>query len=770
VDAVKPSSAMAAIALVLSLALVAAACTGATDDDTSTNSDSTTGSSAGGGGSDTSSQTSVPEVTFDEAVGPASTLTVRPGPYQVTLDSRPADVPDGSTIEAYNSAGDLVGSGNLVGGTAVVKALPPGPIELVTVNDSGEEVRTTVEVGGETAPDPSIYDGVELREGFGYLPVRDGTTLSTFVTLPGPADEGPYPILVEYSGYSPSAPAGSGDDIYRTLLPLLGFGLVQVNVRGTGCSGGAFDTFERIQAHDGYDVIETVARQPWAAKVGMFGVSYPGIMQLHVASTNPPSLAAVAPLSITERLDTVIYPGGLYNNGFGERWTALLAEAAQPSGLPWIATRVSDGDATCTDNQRLRVHNADLVGTIQNGEFLSTLLEERAALTYASAIEAPTFLAGAWQDEQTGGRFPEILDDLATVDRPFRAMLYNGTHIDSVSPELLVRLLEFYNLYVAERPTAITEPTRLLIETAMASIYGAQVELPAGRYDDLSVDQARAAFEAEPQIEVLFELGSGPPNLLQPGFRAGFDEWPIPSTVATPLYLTGEGSNGTLSTAQPSSDQVFSYVTDPVESQAVTVADIGSLWTSEPEWIWERSAPESALTFTSEPVTENTVLVGGASADLWVSMPFDDDAGIEVTLSEVAADGSETYIQTGWLRLALRNLADDATELVPAISTDPAGFAPLTPGGPPVLARIEIPPFGHAFRPGSRIRLTIDSPGGSRPSWQFIVYDRSSEIQVHSTPDQPSRLLLPVVSVPDGTVPDAAPACGSLRAQPCRAG
>ena len=36
-----------------------------------------------------------------------------------------------------------------------------------------------------------------------------------------------------------------------------------MNMRGTGCSGGAFDYFEPLQGLDGYDVIETVARQPW---------------------------------------------------------------------------------------------------------------------------------------------------------------------------------------------------------------------------------------------------------------------------------------------------------------------------------------------------------------------------------------------------------------------------------------------------------------------------------------------------------------------------
>ena len=67
----------------------------------------------------------------------------------------------------------------------------------------------------------------------------------------------------------------------------MGFAVVDVNMRGTGCSGGAFDFFEPLQSLDGYDVIETIARQPWVQhnKVGMMGISYGGISQLFTAQT-----------------------------------------------------------------------------------------------------------------------------------------------------------------------------------------------------------------------------------------------------------------------------------------------------------------------------------------------------------------------------------------------------------------------------------------------------------------------------------------------------
>ena len=47
------------------------------------------------------------------------------------------------------------------------------------------------------------------------------------------------------------------------LANLMGFTVVDVNMRGTGCSGGAFDFFEPLQSLDGYDVVET-----WPASRG----------------------------------------------------------------------------------------------------------------------------------------------------------------------------------------------------------------------------------------------------------------------------------------------------------------------------------------------------------------------------------------------------------------------------------------------------------------------------------------------------------------------
>ena len=181
---------------------------------------------------------------------------------------------------------------------------------------------------------------------------------------PNPAGNSvPAPTLIEYSGYGYARPDRGPQSGIATLANLMGFTVVDVNMRGTGCSGGAFDFFEPLQNLDGYDVVETVARQPWVAhnKVGMLGISYGGISQLFTGQTRPPSLAAIAPLSVIDQVQTTLYPGGMLNTGFAYAWAqermreANPADPADPNNgaQSWAVQRVAEGDTTCRDNQDL---------------------------------------------------------------------------------------------------------------------------------------------------------------------------------------------------------------------------------------------------------------------------------------------------------------------------------------------------------------------------------------------------------------------------------
>ena len=179
------------------------------------------------------------------------------------------------------------------------------------------------------------------------MKTRDGTKLAYYVhppqdvtkvlgvDLPRLPARARTPTLIEYSGYGYANPAGPDSGI-SVLANLMGFTVVDVNMRGTGCSGGAFDFFEPLQGLDGYDVVETVARQPWVRhhKVGMMGISYGGISQLFTAQNNPPSLAAIAPFSVIDQTQTTLYPGGVLNTGFAVEWAKERQNEARPAGRP----------------------------------------------------------------------------------------------------------------------------------------------------------------------------------------------------------------------------------------------------------------------------------------------------------------------------------------------------------------------------------------------------------------------------------------------------
>src|SRR5919204_165027 len=214
--------------------------------------------------------------------------------------------PDGQTIRTKQADAE---------GGLLFRNVPPGTGYRVRLSATGEKSGPLTVLSTRPAPpSTAIYDQQIPSKGYGYLRTRDGIKLAIYVhppedvtkALPGfnppPVPSGPTPTLIEYSGYGYADPAGPQNGI-SILANLIGFTVVDVNMRGTGCSGGAYDFFEPLQNLDGYDLIETVARQPWVAhnKVGMLGISYGGISQLFTAQTQPPSLAAITPLSVIDQ-------------------------------------------------------------------------------------------------------------------------------------------------------------------------------------------------------------------------------------------------------------------------------------------------------------------------------------------------------------------------------------------------------------------------------------------------------------------------------------
>ena len=105
----------------------------------------------------------------------------------------------------------------------------------------------------EDHPDQAFYEAQEIGDGFGYIEMRDGTLLSATVRLPGPIEDGPYPTVIEYSGYDPASPYDIEPAI--NIYGLLGWATVGVNMRGSGCSGGAYDYMAGTHMIGGFAVV-----------------------------------------------------------------------------------------------------------------------------------------------------------------------------------------------------------------------------------------------------------------------------------------------------------------------------------------------------------------------------------------------------------------------------------------------------------------------------------------------------------------------------------
>ncbi|HEU0289913.1 MAG TPA: CocE/NonD family hydrolase [Burkholderiales bacterium] len=73
-----------------------------------------------------------------------------------------------------------------------------------------------------------------------------------------------------------------------------GYACVRVDSRGAGRSPGFIDPFSPRETQDFYHCIAWAGSQPWSnGKVGLNGISYYGMNQWHVATLQPPHLAAM---------------------------------------------------------------------------------------------------------------------------------------------------------------------------------------------------------------------------------------------------------------------------------------------------------------------------------------------------------------------------------------------------------------------------------------------------------------------------------------------
>ena len=163
----------------------------------------------------------------------------------------------------------------------------------------------------------------EVRDGMRIdwdvpITMDDGLVLRADVFRP--VQDGKYPVILTYGPYAkglafqdgypsawermtrehPDVTAGSSNlyQQWEVVDPEKwvphDYACVRVDSRGAGCSPGKVDPFSPRETKDFYDCIEWAAVQPWSnGKIGLNGISYYGSNQWHVATLQPPHLAAM---------------------------------------------------------------------------------------------------------------------------------------------------------------------------------------------------------------------------------------------------------------------------------------------------------------------------------------------------------------------------------------------------------------------------------------------------------------------------------------------
>jgi uncharacterized protein len=136
------------------------------------------------------------------------------------------------------------------------------------------------------------------------IPLRDGVKLSANVYTPH-AQKAPAPCIFTLTPYIAQSYHDRGEYFASHGYPFL-----TVDVRGRGNSEGVFRPLIQ-EAHDGYDVVEWLAAQPYCnGKVTMWGGSYAGTDQWQTAKEFPPHLQTIVPAAAA-------YPGVDFPMGNG---------------------------------------------------------------------------------------------------------------------------------------------------------------------------------------------------------------------------------------------------------------------------------------------------------------------------------------------------------------------------------------------------------------------------------------------------------------------
>ncbi|MDX2057083.1 MAG: CocE/NonD family hydrolase [Gemmatimonadales bacterium] len=523
------------------------------------------------------------------------------------------------------------------------------------------------------------------------VPMRDGVRLAT--NLHRPTSGGPrFPVVLIRTPYNKEA------------MPFVttparffagqGYVVVTQDVRGKFQSEGEF-AVQMKDGDDGYDTIDWIARQPWSnGKVGTYGCSYMGEVQLLAAKRRHPAHAAMIPQSSTGAFGPA---GGYYTNwGTYEGGTLTLSAL-----FGWMGGSGS----------KAKGRSADLASL----DF-ATLLK---SLPIATMAERAGYPPSDFRDFVTHPPADPYWDQMGYVrddDRFDVPALHVNSWFD-VTPDQTMYL---FNLMRRNSLSARARDNQFVVMSPTAHCLSEAAGAPT-RVGDREFGDARLPY-FQLYLDWFDHWLKGVDNGVTRRPRVqyyvtGANEWrtaatwPVPGVRPTRYFLgSGRGARTsagdgrlTLEVPRPGRDSFRYDPADPVPSRGGTVCCTGN--PKDVPGAFDQRDLETRpdlLVYTTPVLDSGVTIAGSVTAVLYVASDRL-DTDFAAKLLDVDADGRSWNVANGVIRARYRGGMARPTLLTP---------------GETVRVEVNLKATAHRFAPGHRIRLWVTSS-------DFPLHDRN---------------------------------------------
>lgn len=614
-----------------------------------------------------------------------------------------------------------------------------------------------------------------VARGSRMIPMRDGVSIAIDHHVPG---NGPAPAILHQTRYLRSLaprgllgrllPVGTLFDVHRAIrrrFLAAGYVWVDVDVRGTGASGGRWVTpWHAGEVRDGGEVVEWIVRQPWSnGRVGSLGISYDGTCADLLLVAGHPAVRAVAPLfSLYDAFTDVAFPGGIqlawftaawaaYNRALDEDafhraatwplWIGLCSERAAPRAGPlgWLAA----GAGRLPEDRVRRLLAGVIGGLVAGGSAVSGAGSAADRALRARNLDVDRIGSQVVHRDDAGfdPEWPALTIDSFSPHRFAEAQRRSGAAVYSYSGWRDGA----YARAAIERFLAVGTPgSRLTLgpftHAGLARVHAFARSAPS-RFDHAGellafFDEHLAGRPARGDGRTVHYFTTGAER-----WNAA-DTWPPPGHEPRTLFLWPEA----LRSDPPAAETVLARPVDRTTGSGMRSRWRALLGPSAGDYADRPCGDPRLVAFTSPRFAEPFECTGQPVLVLRVSWDRGDDGHVFAYLEDVAPDGRGWLVSEGQLRALHRALAPTppAACATPPRSFERAAARPLRPGELAELV-FDLLPFSHRFEAGHRLRLALASTDRDHFA---PPPPAATELRLHLGGARPARLDLPARAAP----------------------